>query len=327
MPSTRPDNAPRPAPPKANARTIALFGGCDAPEGGDAFQFAYNLGRHLARSGFEVLNGGYGGTMHAASRGAREAGGVTIGVTCPGILRTGTGPLPPNPYLDEILPASDLLARIDTMMRLSGGYVVLDGGTGTLCELAVVWEHVSKGFLPPRPIVLAGRSWQPLLDRMKTHRPASHRPIHRAETPEAIAAVLTEHAVRGTRARFNRTRDQGPNDAATTVAQLIDIMQRFVDERDWQPFHDPKNLSASIAIEAAELMEHFQWLRTDQLGGVKNDPRKMNDVREELADILAYVLSFAATMDIDLSSALADKMKKNAIKYPADQYRGKFEAS
>ena len=114
------------------------------------------------------------------------------------------------------------------------------------------------------------------------------------------------------------------NDQSTTVAQLKDLVERFVVERCWEPFHDPKNLSASIAIEAAELMEHFQWLRTDQLAEVKNDPEKMGLIAEELADITAYVVSFASTMGIDLAAALEDKMRKNAVKYPAAEYRGKF---
>lgn len=114
------------------------------------------------------------------------------------------------------------------------------------------------------------------------------------------------------------------NDQNTTVAQLKDLVERFVAERRWEPFHDPKNLSASIAIEAAELMEHFQWLRTDQLAEVKDDPEKMGHIADELADITAYVVSFASTMGIDLAAALEEKMKKNAVKYPAGEYRGKF---
>lgn len=114
------------------------------------------------------------------------------------------------------------------------------------------------------------------------------------------------------------------NDSTTTVSELMKLMDAFVAERRWEPFHDPKNLSASIAIEAAELMEHFQWLRSDELDAVRRDEQTMSAIREELADILAYVLSFASTMEIDLSSALADKMKKNAVKYPVEAFRGKF---
>ncbi len=115
------------------------------------------------------------------------------------------------------------------------------------------------------------------------------------------------------------------NDQTATVNELRKLVESFVSERQWEPFHDPKNLSASIAIEAAELMEHFQWLRSDQLKDVQKDERAMSDIREEIADILAYVLSFASTMDIDLSSALEDKMKKNAIKYPSQDFQGKYK--
>ena len=115
------------------------------------------------------------------------------------------------------------------------------------------------------------------------------------------------------------------NDQTTTIETLKNLIDSFVAEREWEPFHDAKNLSASIAIEAAELMEHFQWLRSDQIDSVRNDDQKMSEIQEELADILAYVLSFATEMNIDLSTALADKMKKNASKYPAQDYKGKFK--
>lgn len=115
------------------------------------------------------------------------------------------------------------------------------------------------------------------------------------------------------------------NDAQTTVAELIKLIDDFVAEREWERFHDPKNLSMSMAIEAAELMEHFQWLRSEELTSVLEHERKMAQIREELADIIAYVLSFASTMGIDLSSALEDKMKKNALKYPAEDFRGRFQ--
>jgi NTP pyrophosphatase (non-canonical NTP hydrolase) len=116
------------------------------------------------------------------------------------------------------------------------------------------------------------------------------------------------------------------NDAVTTVAELKKLMSDFIAERQWEQFHDAKNLAASIAIEAAELMEHFQWLKNDELDKVRNDAKAMAEVREEIADILAYTLSFARAMDIDLASSLEAKMKKNALKYPAATYRGRFRA-
>ena len=115
-------------------------------------------------------------------------------------------------------------------------------------------------------------------------------------------------------------------DKTTTVAELIKLIDDFVAERRWEQFHDPKNLSASIAIEAAELMEHFQWLRSDQLDSVREDPQALKEIRDELADVVAYVLSFASTMNIDVSAALEEKMKQNTFKYPAKRLRGRFKA-
>ena len=114
------------------------------------------------------------------------------------------------------------------------------------------------------------------------------------------------------------------DDSSATIADLKKLVRDFIAERAWEPFHDAKNLSASIAIEAAELMEHFQWLRSDQLDTVGKDAQAMAEVREELADITAYLLSFANKMGIDVSSALEEKMRKNAVKYPADRFRGRF---
>ncbi|MEL6109134.1 MAG: nucleotide pyrophosphohydrolase [Planctomycetota bacterium] len=108
------------------------------------------------------------------------------------------------------------------------------------------------------------------------------------------------------------------SDAETTVLTLRDIVETFVAERDWHRFHNPKNLSMSLAIEAGELMEHFQWLTLEQADAIGRDPDKKHAVSEELADCLAYVLSIANAMDIDLSQTLAAKMKRNAKKYPVD---------
>jgi len=115
------------------------------------------------------------------------------------------------------------------------------------------------------------------------------------------------------------------SDQTTTVAELRSIIAAFVAEREWGPFHDAKNLSASIAIEAAELMEHFQWLRSDELDRVRRDPEQMALIREEVADVAAFLLSFANALDIDLSDALRAKMVKNARRYPADEFRGRFK--
>ncbi len=113
------------------------------------------------------------------------------------------------------------------------------------------------------------------------------------------------------------------NDPSTTVAELKRLVADFVAERDWQQFHDPKNLSMSIAIEAAELMEHFQWLRTDEVSDTPSDD-ELTDIRDEMADVMAFVLSLANVLEVDLAEAIERKMTKNADKYPAEQFRGRF---
>jgi len=113
-------------------------------------------------------------------------------------------------------------------------------------------------------------------------------------------------------------------DATTNVADLRELVRQFVAERDWQQFHAPKNLSMALAIEAAELMEHFQWISPAASRLVGEDAEKREFVSDELADVLCYVLALANELNIDLSRAVRDKMKKNAIKYPAEEYRGRY---
>jgi NTP pyrophosphatase (non-canonical NTP hydrolase) len=113
-------------------------------------------------------------------------------------------------------------------------------------------------------------------------------------------------------------------DADTTVAQLRRLINDFVDRRDWHQFHSPKNLAMSMAIEAAELMEHFQWLSTEESREVRGNPQKLVEVGEELADVLCYALALANELGLDLSATIERKMTKNEQKYPADEYRGRF---
>jgi NTP pyrophosphatase (non-canonical NTP hydrolase) len=114
------------------------------------------------------------------------------------------------------------------------------------------------------------------------------------------------------------------SDATTTVDELRRLVADFVAERDWSQFHSPKNISMALAIEAAELMEHFQWITVDASRDVGRDPKVLAAVAEELADVVAYSLAMANALEIDLSDAVRDKMIKNAKKYPADEYRGRY---
>ena len=113
-------------------------------------------------------------------------------------------------------------------------------------------------------------------------------------------------------------------DAETTLAVLRRQVQAFVAERDWNQFHSPKNLSMALAIEAAELMEHFQWLQPEASRAVANDAAKLAAVADELADVICYALALANELNLDVSESLNTKMVKNARKYPVDEYRGRF---
>ena len=111
------------------------------------------------------------------------------------------------------------------------------------------------------------------------------------------------------------------SDERTTLQELKRRMAEFVRERDWEQFHTPKNLSMSIAIEAAELMEHFQWLTVEQSKSLEADA--LQEIGEELADIVIYALSLSNTLGLDLSHTVLAKMEKNIRKYPSDKVRGK----
>ena len=113
-------------------------------------------------------------------------------------------------------------------------------------------------------------------------------------------------------------------DKDTSLAELRHLVERFVAERHWQPFHTPKNLAMALAIEAAELMEHFQWLTPEESAALAGQPEKLGAVADELADVTCYVLALASALSLDLSTAVRNKMVKNAQKYPADEFRGRW---
>jgi NTP pyrophosphatase (non-canonical NTP hydrolase) len=102
-------------------------------------------------------------------------------------------------------------------------------------------------------------------------------------------------------------------------------MADFVAERDWGQFHSPKNLAMGLAVEAAELMEHFLWIDNAESFAVARDPNRLQAIGEEMADVACYLLALANVLDLDLSSAIVDKLAKNAVKYPVERYRGRFE--
>ena len=113
-------------------------------------------------------------------------------------------------------------------------------------------------------------------------------------------------------------------DKDTSIDELRQLVAEFVRERNWEQFHTPKNLAMALSIEAAELMEHFQWLTPDESAALGGQPDKLAEVADELADVTCYLLAMCNALGVDLASAVRGKMLKNVQKYPADQFRGRW---
>lgn len=151
---------------------VTVFGTSEAEPLAEEYQTALELGRAIAELGMTLCNGGYGGTMEGSARGASEAGGHTIGVTCTRFGRGG-----PNVYIRQEIPTFDLFQRLETLMRLGRAYVVLPGGTGTLAELALAWELLNKGLVRgQRPLIVLGDWWQPVIKCIERIQPTAKSP-------------------------------------------------------------------------------------------------------------------------------------------------------
>jgi dCTP diphosphatase len=105
------------------------------------------------------------------------------------------------------------------------------------------------------------------------------------------------------------------------VKEIIEKIKNFRDERDWMQFHDPKNMSISIIIEAAELLEHFQWKTKEEVK--KYVEGNKEEIRDEIADVALYLFELADNLGIDLLRAMEKKLEKNKKKYPVEKAKGK----
>jgi dCTP diphosphatase len=110
-------------------------------------------------------------------------------------------------------------------------------------------------------------------------------------------------------------------DDSTTIATLRAAVRQFNGARHWEPYHSPKNLAMGLACEAAEIMEHFLWIDCEPSRDIVNEPAKLAAVAEEVADVACHLFNLTNALGIDLSDAIAAKMLKNAVKYPAPQSR------
>ncbi len=112
---------------------------------------------------------------------------------------------------------------------------------------------------------------------------------------------------------------------AITIDELRNEIAKFNEERDWQKYHTPKNLALSISIEAAELLEHFQWLNDAEVENYLQDPKKVREVAAEIADVILYSLNLSSRLNIDITKALLEKIDENKRKYPVDKVKGNYK--
>lgn len=112
-------------------------------------------------------------------------------------------------------------------------------------------------------------------------------------------------------------------DGNTNISYLMSKVREFLEERDWKKYQNPKDLAESICIEAAELLQLFQWIKPEESEQFRNKPSEVQRIKEELADVGIYCLSMANTLNMDLTSSILDKLEQNKKKYPAELYKGK----
>lgn len=143
-------------------KVITVFGSSRPNEGDADYEEARQLGRALADRGFAVCSGGYGGVMAGVSRGAKEAGGTTYGVAADFFKKAKL-----NAWIDHEVRVETWEARLFELIRRGDGFVACKGGTGTLVELAVVWEMLNKAVMEAKPFVVLGDFWQPILERVR----------------------------------------------------------------------------------------------------------------------------------------------------------------
>ncbi|MGK9477666.1 LOG family protein [Melioribacter sp. OK-6-Me] len=150
---------------------VTVFGSSVPKPGDEEYETAYLLGKLLAEAGLNVCTGGYQGIMDAVSKGARLAGAEAIGVTID-IYNSV-----PSKYLSKEIKCKSLFERLENLMKIGDAYIVLQGGTGTLVELAIVWEFINKKMMPKKPIACHGKMWSDIVKLMDTQIEKEKREI------------------------------------------------------------------------------------------------------------------------------------------------------
>lgn len=142
-------------------KIVTIFGSSVPLPGEEQYEIAYKLGAILAINNLDVCNGGNRGIMEAVSKGAVDNGGSAIGITLEGVFNNH------NPYLTQHIVCKTLFERITKLINTGDAFVILQGGTGTLLELASVWELMNKQFIKQKPFACHGKLWSPLINSME----------------------------------------------------------------------------------------------------------------------------------------------------------------
>lgn len=170
-------------------RIVTIFGGSKCREGTPEYADALKVGALLADSGFTVCTGGYAGVMEAASRGAHERGGRVIGITMNQFKSE------PNRYLTEKVPSEHFYERLQRLIIQSVGYIALRGGMGTVTEISLVWNKLQTRVLEPRPLVLLGDCWPPVVQAWQQNLAVSDADVgmlNFATSAEEAVAIIRE---------------------------------------------------------------------------------------------------------------------------------------
>lgn len=183
------DERQLPAEERTGERIVTIFGGAKCSEADAEYVQARRVGQLLADEGFTICTGGYLGVMEAASRGAHERGGRVLGIVMNQFKAE------PNRYLTDKVATPHFYERLQRLITRSVGFIAIRGGMGTVTELSLVWNKMQTRVIGPRPLVLLGHCWRPIVRGWKEHLAVSDEDIAAldfAETPEEAVAIISK---------------------------------------------------------------------------------------------------------------------------------------
>jgi uncharacterized protein (TIGR00730 family) len=168
-------------------RIVTIFGGSKCEESDPEYAQARRVGELLAQAGFTICTGGYLGVMEAASRGARECGGRVLGIVMNQFQHE------PNRFLTDKVATPHFYERLQRLITRSVGFIALRGGMGTVTELSLVWNKIQTRVIGPRPLVLLGDCWRPVVDQWQRYLAVSDLDVAAldfAMTPEEAVEII-----------------------------------------------------------------------------------------------------------------------------------------